>query len=287
VPVSLPRSEQLELDSRRLLVALPLSYGVDDRRYPVLWVLDADNLFCTVAEVSRFRALTGELAETIVVGLGYPEGTDVATRGARRTYDFTTADWDRGSPLFRETEAVLATLNLPLRIGGAPALLELLTGTLQPLVAERYRADAADQALFGHSDAGNFALYALFERPGAFAKVIAASPGLALNDGFVHRLEEEYARTHDDLPATLYLAAGSDEALQFSKLGIVSGTARLAETLKERRYPRLRLTCELLSGQTHMTALTEILQRGLALCWPGAPYGWSAAHWEEANVAEG
>ncbi len=251
----------------------------------MLWVLDADNSFCTVAEVSRFRALTGELAETIVVGIGYPDGTDVATRGVRRTYDFTTSEWDRASPLYRETEAVLATLGLPLRIGGAPALLELITGTLQPLVARRYRADDADQAVFGHSDAGTFALYALFER--AFAKVIAASPALTLNDGFVHRQEADYAGTHDDLPATVYLAAGSEEAIQSSKLGIVSGTARLAETLKERRYPGLRLTCELLAGKTHMTALTEILQRGLELCWPGAPYAWSAAHWEEAAVDEG
>jgi hypothetical protein len=75
---------------------------------------------------------------------------------------------------------------------------------------------------------------------------------------------------------TLYLAAGSDEALQFSNTGIVSGTARLAETLKERRYPGLRLVCEILSGKSHITAYPEILQRGLAICWPGSPYDWSA-----------
>src|SRR5262249_33767812 len=118
----------------------------------------------------------------------------------------------------------------------------------------------------------NFVGYAVFTRPDAFSNYIAASPGFAMNDFEVLRLEEAYAAAHDDLPVTLYLAAGSDETQQYANLPITSGTARLAEALQRRHYPRLRLLCEFLPGKTHQTATTEVMHRGLETCWPGTPF---------------
>ena len=127
---------------------------------------------------------------------------------------------------------------------------------------ERYRVDPADQGIFGHSAGGDFVGHALFSRPESFTKYISACPGFSFNDWDVFRLEEEYAAAHDDLPVTLYLAAGEGEVLQFGKFGLLSGTARMAEALHTRGYLNLSLTCEFLAGKTHETAVTEILQRG-------------------------
>jgi predicted alpha/beta superfamily hydrolase len=258
-------------DVFQVSVGLPTTYGVTSKSYPVLYVLDGSTMFATALEVSRLMGVVGETAEIIVVGIGYPRGTDHATFGIRRNYDFTTSEWDPSSPVRRLVEVATASLGKPLRLGGAPALLDFITEQVQPVINQRYRVDASDQALFGHSLGGKFAGYVLFRRPAAFAKYIISSPGFAFNDWDVFDLEEEYARSHSDLPAQVYLAAGSDETLTFARLGIVSGTARMAETLRLRSYPGLRLASEFQTRKTHLTTFTENLQRGLELCWPGKP----------------
>jgi predicted alpha/beta superfamily hydrolase len=256
----------------RISVGLPVSYATTDRRYPVLYVLDGDYFFYTLLELSRQRGVSGETGEIIVVGIGYPLDTDLAHMIGRREYEFSTADWDRSSIAYRDLEAVLAALGQPLRIGGAPALLDFLMEELQPLIANRYRADAGDQALFGCSAGGNFAGIALFTRPDAFGKLVIASPGFVFNDFGVLRQEEEYARTHDDLSVTLYVGAGAGETQQMANGAIVSGAVRFVEALQLRGYPSLRLTSEIFTGKTHITATTEVMHRGLEVCWPGTPY---------------
>jgi len=44
-----------------------------------------------------------------------------------------------------------------------------------PQLAAKYRF-SGEHALFGHSAGGMFAVYALFQRPGAFDKMIIGSP---------------------------------------------------------------------------------------------------------------
>jgi hypothetical protein len=52
--------------------------------------------------------------------------------------------------------------------------------------------------------------------------------------------------------------------------------------LHQRKYPGLRLTSEIFAGKTHLTAATDILQRGLEICFPGSPVPWSAESMGEA-----
>lgn len=162
------------------------------------------------------------------------------TIGLRRTFDFSTSEWDLTTPVGRDVKAVFDAMRAEPR--------------------------------FGDSSGGNFVGHALFRRPDAFAKYIAASPGFCYNDWDVFRLEEEYARGHCDLPVLLYLAVGSGETLQLASGGLVSGTARMAEILHQRGYPGLRLTCDILADKTHFPACVDIMNRGLDLCWPGTPY---------------
>jgi predicted alpha/beta superfamily hydrolase len=275
-PFTLPYAESFELTSSagerfRISVGFPFTYAASERTYPVLYVLDANMEFCTALELSRYRGIFGDVGELVVVGIGYPE-SDLPTWVERRTHDFTTADWDRALPMWDELVRIYAAIGQEIRLGGAEPLLDLITQQLQPLVAERYRVDPDDRALFGHSAGGNFAALALFRRPGAFRKLILASPAFYLNDWEVFRLEAEHAAAHDDLPVQLYLGYGDRETADLANIGISSGTARFAETLLLRRYPSLELTCELFRGN-HLSTLTQVLHRGLEACWPGRPVG--------------
>src|SRR5262249_8245025 len=148
----------------RISVGFPFSYGSTARTYPVLYVLDADMDFCTVLEISRVRGVFGEIGEIVVVGIGYPDGSDYGAGAERRTYDFTTAEWDRSAPIWSELEAMYATLGRRVRLGGLVGLLDFITDELQPLMNERYRVDPGDQAIFGWSAGGTFVLNALFRK---------------------------------------------------------------------------------------------------------------------------
>jgi predicted alpha/beta superfamily hydrolase len=261
----------------RLSIALPRSYRRSDRHYPVVYVLDADDHFLTVVDIARLRGMLGEVAELVVVGIGYPHGTDIATYATRRMFDFSTDAWDRTTTAYREQAAMMELAGLTWEVGGAPAFLAALTGEIQPLIAERYRVDPDGQGLFGTSAGGNFAGYTLFERPGAFGRYIISSPAFYFSDFEVLRLEDRHAESADDLPATVYLGAGAEETRQYAQIPVVSGMVRLAEALERRRYARLRLHCELYPGKGHLSAATAAIDRGLEVCWPGVPVVASAA----------
>jgi ferri-bacillibactin esterase len=290
-PFTLEFAESFDITSRagaayRISVGLPRSYASSDQAYPVLYVLDAHDHFPTALDIARLRGMTGELAEIIVVGVGYPAGTPMKVAATRRMYDFSTANWDRTTAIFREQEEMMALAGFPWHIGGAPAMLEFLVDDLQPVVDQRYRVDPDDRGLFGCSAGGNFAGYTLFERTGAFDKYILASPAFYFSDFEVVRLEESFASGHADLAATIYIGAGSDETLQYAHIPIVSGTALLAEALHRRRYPSLRLTCEFLPGKRHLNASTELLQRGMEVCWPGVLTDITVDKMKEHSIGE-
>lgn len=59
---SLPRTVQ---------IALPQGYADNSKRFPVIYVLDADGLFPMVSDIARVLAIGGEIPNAIVVGLGY------------------------------------------------------------------------------------------------------------------------------------------------------------------------------------------------------------------------
>ena len=93
--VTIPGTELLSLSSSitgqeyRIFVALPNSTFLDsyaenpNLRYPVLYVLDANALFGMVTETVRIFSLLEIIDEIIVVGIGYPVDSFVATAGFR------------------------------------------------------------------------------------------------------------------------------------------------------------------------------------------------------------
>jgi predicted alpha/beta superfamily hydrolase len=267
----------------RISVALPASYAASTKRYPVLYILDADVFFATAVEQARLQGMVGEIGEVIVVGIGYPPGADVRVVGARRTFEMSATDqWDPQRAVDRDMAAVFKGLGMELKLGGAPAFLDFIDGRLQPLIHQNYRTDTDDQAIFGDSTGGNFVGFTLFTRPRTFSKYLIASPGFTYNNFEVIRLEEVYAANHQDLDALVYIAATSGELFPMANGNIVSTAARLAETLHQRGYPSLTLKAEIIADKTHYSGAVDIYNRALALCWPGRPYSAKGEHSAEA-----
>jgi predicted alpha/beta superfamily hydrolase len=257
-------------------IALPPSYHQTTKAYPVLWVTDGDEMFDTAV---RAVALAGNyIPEMIVVAVGPPPE---AWREAkmRRSYDFSpTEDWPQfdsyDHDLIKKTIKSrddgfrAAGLVAPDKYGGASLFLSFLVDTVRPALAKDYRM-ATSNTLFGHSAGGVFCAYALLERPKSFDNYICYSPVLFSGRGVLFRKEAEYARTHSDMKADVFFAAGEAEAYQdvLATMGVVSSTARMVEMLHSREYSSLKLHFRVFQGEEHFTVVPTNLHWGLRAVW--------------------
>jgi predicted alpha/beta superfamily hydrolase len=249
-------------------VALPCAYPETLRTYPVLWVTDA----LLEMALSVLGVVPGGV-DPIIVSVG-PDAVPVREFARRRIYDFTPgADFypagAGGDHIRKHMQDVLAENSVG---GGAGRFLDFLVDDVRPALAADYRMDPEDQALFGFSLGGSFVGYSLFARPGAFAKYICGSPALGVSGGAIFAAEEEYAATHDDLPAAVFFGAGDAEMTEplIPGYGIVSSMGKLVETLSIRGYPSLRLTAKIFPGERHATAMHSVLSWGVRSLWSDA-----------------
>ncbi len=274
-PVTLHHTEDHVLHSRHvdadfhLWVGHPVAGFAPLSGPPVvLWVLDGDLWFGTAVELTRImHQLYGELPPILVVGVAY--GTDdPRTQGELRTRDFTpTVDpgWEeaarRVDPHWRPV------LPEGRRVGRAPEFLRFLVDEARPYVRERFETAPGNGVLFGSSFGGLFAAWSLLAEPGSFDHVIAVSPALWWDRATVLDLETETAERLEDLPAKLFLTAGSleePEDLPFlARYRLISNARVLAERLQRRRYPSLDVRMEVLEGETHTSVVPVGLTRGL------------------------
>ena len=250
-----------------VVVALPASYEVaPDKSYPVLWVLDAPLMMRTVVGILDTLVIGNHAPEMIVVGVGSRSEEGLAGVG-RRVMDFSPP----GPDYFPPGAAGVAWRSLaplPEFPHRADDFLALLVDELRPQLAAKYRL-SGEHALFGHSAGGMFAAYALFERPGAFDKMIIGSPYLQGVRGAVFAAEADYAAREDDLDAALFVGAGDREIDEYflAISGIVSSMTRFSETLHLRRYPSLRLESRIFAGEDHYTAVPRIISEGIRQLW--------------------
>lgn len=180
-----------QLGSRRdILVYLPGSYDTSDRRYPVVYMHDGQNLFDAHTSFAgewqvdeTMQQLEQEGIEVIVVG--------IPNAGEQRLNEY--------SP-FRD----------PRHGGGkGDAYLSFLVETLKPLIDVDFRtlSDRAHTGIFGSSMGGLISLYAFFQRPAIFGFAGVMSPAF----WFARRAIFPYVLNQRYIPGKIYLDAGTAE----------------------------------------------------------------------------
>jgi predicted alpha/beta superfamily hydrolase len=257
-------------------IALPPRYDATDVNYPVLWITDGS--FAFDFAIQAYLAVRHLVPEMILVGVGAPP-EDSADVHRRRVLEFSAPgpfafDGFGGELYTREFAAMehrLAADGVPPSdaTGGADAFLNFLVDVLRPALGRDYRMED-EHALFGGSAGGRFCAHALLTRPAAFTRYICGSPALNSGDYEVFRLEEAYARDHQDLRAKIFFGAGEAEILQggpVSAVGCVSSMVRLAEILRVRAYPSLELHVRIFPGEDHTSVIPTYLTWGLRTLW--------------------
>jgi len=188
-PAKLPWAVQFDMPSKisgrtyRIYVAKP--YGVTPKGgWPVVYVLDADVTFPSIAAQMVLRSATGGRS-AIIVGVAYPNALAAMKLRER---DLTP------SPPTPETALIAGEPN-PRGddYGGADQFHRFMMEELRPRIAAAYSVDAADQSLIGYSFGGLFALNVLFRHPDAYRTYVLGSPSIWWNDREVLKGEKGFA----------------------------------------------------------------------------------------------
>lgn len=276
-PATLLATEMHMMDSRhtgkpyRITISLPFGHSTSPDegwpfhdqppKWPVVYVLDGNWYAAMVAGMIRPMAWCGSTSDAIVVGIGYPEGDDVAESFRE---SFTRRDFDL-TPVRDEAveKSMEAAHKRPAPNGGAGSFLKFLTDELIPFVENGYRADPARRVLVGHSYGGLFALFALLESPDLFATLVVGSPTLSYGNRVMFQREEAFAKEHKRVPATMVLFAGEhEESLEDETL---TDTLRLAAILQSRRYEGFTLVKHVFADQNHCEVAAPGIHAGLKL----------------------
>lgn len=257
------RSEKTQREYQ-IWVALPNDYYSTDERYEVIYGVDANMEFGSLAETARNLAAEGALGKRIVVGIGYPGVNDWSHMTPHRFLDFTPTEdlvW------LSKINEDLGKYNLPVITGsgGAEGFTQFLRDELIPLIGQDYRVKRGCRTLFGHSIGGLFGLFVLLKYPDLFDAYIVASPSLWWNDGVSFAYEEEAASKTRLLKADVFMSAAEleEEGPDGKRYAMVANMKRMAAQLNSREYEGFKLTTHIFEGETHMSVIPAAISRGL------------------------
>jgi len=224
-------SERLK-NTRKVRVWTPPGYDDPanaERRYPVLFMHDGQNLFddatsfageWKVDETATALIEAGQIEPFIVVGID--------NAGAARAFEYLPMS---------------AGKRLPGQGGGADLYIAMIREELVPWLTERFRVDNARHSMGGSSFGGVVTLHAAMSKPGWLRGIIAESPSFWVGDGafldmcseghrwpsrvFMAMGDLEYGRGDDDRALvdglTLVAAAMRSSGLEEPRLKVVVG----------------------------------------------------------------
>jgi predicted alpha/beta superfamily hydrolase len=177
-------------NTRDILVYLPAAYEKSDRRLPVIYMHDGQNLFDPTTSFAGEWGVDAAMARAprkgrraIIVG--------VPNMGVERMREY--------SPFWEPRHGG----------GAADDYLDFLTGTVKPLIDSRYRTlpEPGSTGILGSSLGGLVSLYAFFRPGSVFGFAGAMSPALWFGEGQIFPWVEAapYVR------GRLYLDVGTNE----------------------------------------------------------------------------
>jgi predicted alpha/beta superfamily hydrolase len=244
----------------QVFVALPDSYRSSNRRYPVVFVVDANYAFPVARGIAQRLAKHAGLEEAIVVGLSYGKG-DSPVYSRRRDY---TPSMPRG-------QYVSDMPGRSAAFGEAHAYGRFIAADVFPLIAANYRADMNRKIFVGHSYGSLLGLQLLLSEPGTFDHYILGSPSLWFDQGVMFDREQAYAQAHKDMPASVFFGIGGRETLAKDRkrsrseenADMVADLCDFDAALKSHRYPNLKSQLEVFADEDHASVFPLVLTHGL------------------------
>ncbi len=222
---------------KRIWLYLPLAYNKTNKRYPVLYMHDAQNLFDAgtsyAGEWKVDETLDSLKIEVIVVGIehGNDKRVDELTPFQHKEYGG----------------------------GNANAYLDFMVTTLKPYIDSNYRTKtkARHTTIFGSSLGGLVSFYAVLQYPNLFGKAGVFSPSFWFSPTIY-----DYTKKTEVSKAKLYFLCGDSESED-----MVSDMQRITKLVANKRQNGKQLTKEVVikDGKHHEKMWSE--QFGNAVLW--------------------
>ena len=224
--------QEYELD-----ISLPSGYGNSTKKYPVVFLMDAQWDFPLLKSIYGQQYFDGFIPEMIIIGVTW--GGTNPNPDSLRARDYTPTTEKR----------------LP-QSGGAENFISFIKKELFPFAESTYRIDTTDRTLVGCSLGGLFTMYTLFTHPAMFKNYVAACPAYGWDKEVIYQYEKKYFDNNPNLPARLYMTIGDVEKG-------VPGFEKLTKYLLGRHYRNVQIKSKILENTGHSGTKTEGFSRGL------------------------
>ncbi len=246
--------------------------------WPVLYLTDGNACFATAVDALKIQSAYPNgtnVCDGVIVAIGYP--SDQPYDPLRRSWDLSPPPGRVYPPFFPDTPDV--------RTGGGERFLALIEDQLKPWIEKQVSIDRSRQTLFGHSFGGLFTLYALFSKPDAFNRWVAASPAIFWEDAAILTAERTFLEEHKAcLDIELHLSAGQyegellapfhkgtpEEQKRQERAGetrTVGYAKEMADRLAASTTVLERATFEEYQGENHMSVLPVALNRAVQIAF--------------------
>jgi len=190
-------------NQRDVLVYLPPGHGAADRRFPVLYLHDGQNLFDRGTAFGGHEWQVDETLEALSA-----EGLPAIAVGLPNSGDGRIPEYSP-FPGFAEPRG--------------DRYLAFIVETVKPLIDEAFRTQPGREhtGLIGSSMGGLISLYGFFRHPHVFGMVGALSPALWITRGAIY----DYVEQAPFVPGKIYLDNGSREnsAARMERLLVTKG----------------------------------------------------------------
>lgn len=244
------QSEFVEGMTYELYIDLPPSYSDSSKTFPVVYLLDAYEIFGLQNQTYQQLIFLEEkeIPELILVGISYPNLGDFYTDGLREYMDIRARDF---LPTYLSHDEIVQKHGKELarwarESGGGQDFLNFIEKELIPFIETEYRTDTSKRGLFGFSFGGTFVTYAMFSKPGLFKNYFIGSPMLNWDDKVVYKFDST-----DELIGT---ANSVNVYISFGELESKEGTHHpLNDYLIEKKNPNINFISEVLEGETHLS----------------------------------
>lgn len=228
-------------EDREYWVQLPYNYD-ESKQYNVIFMLDPGILFHPVSASVNIYSRLGRISESILVGV---LNTD-------RIRDLTPTKTIITSYGTEDTRLENS--------GGAKTFLAFLTEEFLPKIDKEY-STSGERTIFGHSNGGLFAAYALVENPSQFNRYILVDPTLYWdNEIILDALKSNISNSYDHIQG-IYISSANNVDDSFLSHEVMMLTQRnFFEALNNKR---IAVEHETFDNEDHVTVPFISIRRGL------------------------
>lgn len=228
-----PRVKTFEIEApqldtiKKIWVYIPKSYENSDKRYPVIYMHDAQNLF------DRETSFVGEWkVDETLDSLSKPESIIIGIEhgGDKRVDELTPFPNDKYGG------------------GNGDEYVDFIVSTLKPYVDKNYntKTDKANTGIFGSSLGGLISFYAALEYPQIFGKVGVYSPSFWFSEDIYDLAEKSKL----DPETKFYFLVGSEESEE-----MVPDLERMIRLLENKGLQHEKFTCKIVDKGKHNETL--------------------------------